>query len=173
MRKEVTEGALTSEWQPRGQQVAKGQNYALAFDSQVRKKEVQIKRECVVNGLYSLREKAFALAGGADAVCEALDEKPSYLSTISKCINRSAAERMYPIDWDSALLLQPEAATELIHGYAALAEMEALVRPVKEEVDRNELKEAALEVLKELATTTKAEEMLNRKLGKRPGTVKL
>ena len=162
----LREKPLATEWQPRGQSVAAGQTGLLFSDAGVR-------REHITSGVYRVRENAVAAAGGADRLVAMLDREPSYLATVSKCLNRTAGDRHFPIDWDAALLLEREPAAALIHGYAELAGVEVVI---KERVDvaPEDMGKAALDVLRELGRIgINTGELLNRKLGVKPGTVKL
>jgi hypothetical protein len=167
MPRTVSAPPLASEWQPRSRSVATGGQVPLFSDEQVR-------REHNVSRVYSVREEAVAKAGGADAVVALLNERPSYLATFSKCLNRSEDNRRFPIDWDAALLLDPEPATVLIHGYAAIAGLQAVISEREEDAPAEEKGVAAVEVLRDLERAgINTRDLLTRKLGRKPGSVRL
>ena len=138
------------------------------------------RREEVTAGLYALRQRLTAklasLDGsivGLDALVEKLDEKPSYGSTISRCLNRAEENRRAQIDWDAPFLLDPTLAIELVEGIAALAGLAVTVAP-EDVPDPAEVERAAVDVLRDLRRAgLNADEMVARKLGRKAGTVRL
>jgi hypothetical protein len=140
----------------------------LSFDAQTR-------LETNVSRFYRAIEESLEKAGGQDWLCARLDQRPSYQGTISKCLNRveENGQRKFPADWLVAIAEEPEAAAVLIHALAEVAHVDVQVS-ARIEVDPTEQGKAAIEALRDLQRAGVAVgDALNRKLGVRPGTVRL
>lgn len=167
MSRKMAPTTMTSPRQVPCRGVAKGQTGELFSDEQMR-------REANVPRVYEVQEAAVAKVGGPDAFVALLDEKPSYLSTVSKCLNRADDSRRFPVDWHAALLLDREAATEIIHGYAAIAGLQAVVSEEQGDAPAEEKGAAAVDVLRDLERAgINTRDLLTRKLGRKPGSVRL
>lgn len=123
------------------QEVAKAPQLALAFDADTHRAEL-------TTGVYSVMREAVAVSGGADALRARLDERESYLATISKCLNRVSDDRRAPVDWIAALLMDPDGARTLIAGLCRLAGLDAPT--AKRAVSDDEAARAALAVARDL-----------------------
>ncbi len=142
--------------------------------------EYQSRRQEATDRLYELRRglaaKLVGLDGsakGLDAMAELLDEKPSYTGTLSRCLNRAEESRRYQIDWDAPVLLDRQLGEHLLHGLAAIMGVEITIAE-EVTVSDDDVNKASREVLRDLERVgIDARAMLNRKLGVKPGTVKL
>ena len=133
--------ALASPRQPGCHEVARAPQLALAFDADAHRAEL-------TTGVYAIMREAVAASGGADSLRARLDERESYLATISKCLNRTSDDRRVPIDWIAAVLMDTDGARTLIAGLCRLAGLDAPApkKPVSEE----DAARAALRVARDL-----------------------
>lgn len=83
----VTENHPASEWQSDSRKLSKPVQIAFVFDRNAR-----------LTALYEGIRRALAKFGGQDALRAALDERESYIATISKAINGQDG-RSTPVDW--------------------------------------------------------------------------
>lgn len=129
-------------------------------------------RDSKVTALYAIARRALAKRGGGDALRAALDERESYLATISKAFHQQDG-RSVPIDWLVAICEDPEARYELVSGINELFDFEPPVssRTASDE----EVGAAARELLREMDDEHREvyRKKLARKLGKRLEDVKL
>lgn len=141
---------------------------SLSFDADLRRDET-------LSAVYEVMRRAVGAFGGADALRAALNERESYIATISKALNRvdDNGQRKAPIDWLAPLLLDPGAAYELISGMCRLAGYEPPVE--QREVDEQSVAGAALRLLRESPDWHRdgVRAQLARMLGVAPGRVPL
>jgi hypothetical protein len=151
---------VTSKWQPVSHTLAEPVQRAFIWD-----------RDSRVTALYEIARRALAKRGGADVLRAALDERESYLASISKAFHRDG--RSVPIDWLPVIGEDEEAAYELASGINALLGFDP---PVKSRtVDPERQKEAAMELIAEMDEEHREiyRKKLARKLGVRAEDVKL
>lgn len=90
----MPENAVETPWQQPCREVVEAQR-AFAFDLEVRRNER-------ISKLYDAARKWLAKLGGAESLRAAMGEKESFISTVSKAINRIHEEngqRAVRIDW--------------------------------------------------------------------------
>jgi hypothetical protein len=193
MSKSLPKEAVAVHWQSPGHESASDPALPL-FSSTIAAKrwrterlraDYNSRREEVTDGLYLLLQRCVsklrghevegeAVATGIDALVEKIDEKPSYGSNISRCLNRSEENRRAQFDWAAPILLDEKLRIELVEGMASLCGLTITVHADEPPPDEDATARAALDVLRDMQRAgMNTGEMLNRKLGRKPGTVKL
>lgn len=149
----VSKTAVTSEWQPGCRELAGPAQKAFVFD-----------RDSRVTAVYEIIRRALAKFGGKDVLRAALDEKESYLATISKAVNQQDG-RMVPIDWLPTIGEDEEAAYELAAGINKLLGFAPPIR--KRTVSEEDVGKAACDLFAEMDEDTR--EVYRRKLARKLG----
>jgi hypothetical protein len=145
--------SMASERQPVRQELAAPVQRAFVWD-----------RDSRVTALYDIVRQAVAARGGKDALRAALDERESYLATISKALNQQDG-RMVPIDWLTTIGEDSEAAFLLAAGINQLL---GFAPPVRQRaVTEEDVGRASRELLAEM--DDEHQEIYRKKLARKLG----
>jgi predicted DNA-binding transcriptional regulator YafY len=102
--------------------------------------------------------------GGVDALCAALDRKPSYVSKIVEAMNGEDG-RAVQLEWLAPMLRDPRCAELLLE---ALSDLCGFAPPQRDRVlSEQETKDSAFEVVREMDGITK--EAIRQAIAKRKG----
>lgn len=152
-KREMPKTSPESERQPVSRSLAEAQQKTFAWD-----------RDARVTALYAIARRALMKRGGADALRAALDEKESYISSISKAFHQKEG-RSVPIEWLLTLCEDKEAAYEFTSGFNELVGYEP---PVSQRVvSPGDIDRAARQCIEEMDEEHR--EIYRRKVARKLG----